>query len=265
MKAAILSILSIILVVVLVIGNIHWNIRDESPLSSIQSDKDTDTEVAEPETYFNLDYYMSFAKSWPDHAQEVLESKLTDKQSFHILLIGSDAIGDQDLGLITPLKEALANKYDQYVTIDSIAYDGTTSDYVKDEAYEALIDKKPDMVIFEPFLLHDNREKFDTSKTLTNINKVIKATQDELPDVTFILMPAHQLYDANLYPMQVSDIQKYAEAQDIPFWNHWEVWPDGKDEKVQDYYKELDDNTSIANEQGFALWSNYLAKKLIAK
>ncbi|MER2061258.1 MAG: hypothetical protein ABTA16_20790, partial [Niallia sp.] len=175
MKAAIISTLSIVLVVVLVIGNIHWNIRDESPLSPIHSTNDAEVEESGP--YFNLDYYKSYAALWPEHAQEVFEKKLTDKQAFRILLVGSDAIGDQDLGLITPLKEALASIYDQYVTIESIVYDGTTSDYVKDDAYEDLIDKKPDMVIFEPFLLHDNKEKFDTSKTLVNINTVIKATK----------------------------------------------------------------------------------------
>lgn len=175
MKAAIISTLSIVLVVVLVIGNIHWNIRDESPLSPIHSTNTPNEEESEP--YFNLDYYKSYAALWPEQAQEVFEKKLTDKQRFRILLVGSDAIGDQDLGLITPLKEVLANKYDQYVTIESIVYDGTTSDYVKDDAYEDLIDKKPDMVIFEPFLLHDNKEKFDTSQTLVNINTVIKATK----------------------------------------------------------------------------------------
>lgn len=263
MKAAILSTLSIVLVVVLIIGNIHWNIREESSLSPIHHTGDSTDESTT--AHFSLDYYMSYAKSWPEQAQPVLEKKLTDKNTFHILLVGSDAIGNQKLGLITPLKEALSSKYDQYVTIESIVYDGTTSDYVKDEAYESLIDKKADMVIFEPFLLHDNKEKLDTSKTLTNVNTIIKATQEALPDVTFILMPAHQLYDANLYPMQVTDLQKYAKAQDIPFWNHLEVWPDGKDKAVQDYYKELDNDTSRANKQGFEVWSKYLADKLISE
>lgn len=263
MKAAILSTLSIVLVVVLIIGNIHWNIRDESPLSPIHHTSDSADEVTTG--HFSLDYYMSYAQSWPEQAQQVLEKKLTDKQTFHILLVGSDAIGNQKLGLITPLEDALSSKYDQYVTIESIVYDGTTSDYVKDEAFQSLIDKKADMIIFEPFLLHDNKEKLDTSKTLTNVNTIIKATQDELPDVTFIFMPAHQLYDANLYPMQVSDLQKYAEAQDIPFWNHWEVWPDGKDKTVQDYYKELANDKSRANKQGFEVWSNYLVDKLISE
>lgn len=207
---------------------------------------------------------MGFAKSWPEQAQQVLEAKLSDKKAFHILLVGSDAIGDEKLGLLTPLKEALASKYDQYVTIEHIVYDGTTSDYVSDEAYEALIDKKPDMVIFEPFLLHDNNV-VNISTTLTNINEVIKETKESLPDVTFVLMPAHPLYDASLYPMQVSDLEKYAEAEEIPYWNHWEAWPDRQDEKVQDYYKELAGDKSIANEQGFEVWSKYLADKLISE
>lgn len=264
MKAAILSILSIVLVVVLVIGNIHWNIQGDSPLSPIHDTTVSQEKSSNPESYFSLDYYMGFAKSWPEQAQQVLEAKLSDKKAFHILLVGSDAIGDEKLGLLTPLKEALASKYDQYVTIERIVYDGTTSDYVSDEAYEALIDKKPDMVIFEPFLLHDNNV-VNISTTLTNINEVIKKTKESLPDVTFVLMPAHPLYDASLYPMQVSDLEKYAEAEEIPYWNHWEAWPDRKDEKVQDYYKELDGDKSIANEQGFEVWSKYLADKLISQ
>ncbi|MEQ2464780.1 hypothetical protein [Niallia hominis] len=264
MKAAILSILSIVLVVVLIIGNIHWNIREDSPLSPIHDTPVSQEKSSNPESYFSLDYYMGFAKSWPEQAQQVLEAKLSDKKVFHILLVGSDAIGDQKIGLVTPLKEALASKYDQYVTVDSIVYEGTTSDYVSDEAYEALIDKKPDMVIFEPFLLHDNNV-VNISTTLTNINEVMKETKESLPDVTFVLMPAHPLYDASLYPMQVSDLEKYAEAEEIPYWNHWEAWPDRKDEKVQDYYKELDGDKSIANEQGFEVWSEYLADKLISQ
>lgn len=264
MKAAILSILSIVLVVVLVIGNIHWNIREDSPLSPIHDSTVSQEKSSNSESYFSLDYYKGFAKSWPEKAQQVLETKLSDKKAFHILLVGSDAIGEEKLGLLTPLKEALASKYDQYVTIESIVYDGTTSDYVSDEAYEALIDKKPDMVIFEPFLLHDNNV-VNISTTLTNINEVIKETKESLPDVTFVLMPAHPLYDASLYPMQVSDLEKYAEAEEIPYWNHWEAWPDRKDEKVQDYYKELDGDKSIANEQGFEVWSEYLADKLISQ
>lgn len=152
---------------------------------------------------------MGFAKTWPEHSQQILEDKLSDKNAFHILLVGSDAIGNEKLGLLTPLKEALASKYDQYVTIESIVYEGTTSDYVSDEEYESLIDKKPDM--------------------------------------------------------QVSDLEKYAEAEEISYWNHREAWPDRKDRKVEDYYKELDGDKSIANEQGFEVWSEYLANKLISE
>ena len=262
MKAAILTVLSIVLVVVLVIGNIHWNIREDSPLSPIHHASESNKE--DSKGYFSSDYYLSFAKSWPEQAQQVFAEKLSDKKKFHILLVGSDAIGNQNLGLITPLKEKLASTYDQYVTIETIVYDGTTSDYVMDGEYESLIDKKPDMVIFEPFLLHDNNV-VDISTTLTNINKVIKETKDSLPDATFVLMPAHQLYDASLYPMQVSDVQKFAEGQDIPFWNHWEAWPNGNDEKVKEYYDQVSSNKSIANKKGFEVWSNYLADKLISK
>ncbi|MEK4749426.1 hypothetical protein NST77_17975 [Niallia sp. FSL W8-0177] len=266
MKAIILSILSIILVAILVIGNIQWNNREDRPLSNTHPTKDANGEVENKKNedqYFSLDDYMSFAKSWPESAQKVLEEKLTEKQPFHILLVGSDEIGDQELGLITPLQEALASKYDKYVTIDSITYEETSSDYVNNNEYESIIEQKPDMVIWEPFLLNDNGV-VDISTTLLNVNQVINETKDVLPDVTFVLMPAHPLYNAGLYPMQVSDLKKFAESKEIPYWNHWEAWPESNDLKLKDYYVELGDR-SQANEQGFKVWSSYLSKKLISE
>ena len=262
MKAAIISTLSVIFVVILVIGNINWNLQSDSPIAKIKDSSESSASSEESNGYFSQDYYMSFASSWPESAQKVLEKNLSDKKPFHIVLLGSASIGNQDLGLITSLKEALAEKYDQYVTIDSIVFDGTSTDYVEYQEYEALVDKKPDMVIFEPFLLNDNNV-IDISSTLTNVSKVISETQDVLPDVTFILQPAQQIYDASLYPMQVSDLQKYAQAEKIPYWNHWEAWPDGKDKAVLDYL-DTKDGSAVPNEQGYALWSKYLADQLIA-
>ena len=260
MKAAIISTLSIILVVVLVIGNINWKLQEESPLSKITSSESAVASNSDSDAYFSSDYYSSFATNWPESAQKILEKKLSDKKTFHILLLGSESIGDKKLGLVTPIKEALEKKYDQYVTIDSIAYDGTSSDYVSEQAYSALVDKKPDMIIMEPFLLNDNNV-IDISTTLMNLREIISETKDQLPDVTFVLQPAQQIYDASLYPMQVSDLQKFAEAEKITYWNHWEAWPDGKDKEVLDY---LVKDSSDPNEKGYEVWSKYLANKLIS-
>lgn len=262
MKAAIISTLSIILVVILIIGNINWNLHTDSPHSEENTSSTSATEEKTDE-YFSQDYYTSFASSWPESAQKVLETKLSEKKAFHIVLLGSTSIGNQDLGLITPLKEALAAKYDKYVTIESINYDGTSSDYVDNQAYEALASKKPDMVIFEPFLLKDN-SVVDISTTLNNISSVITETEEALPDVTFILQPAQQIYNASLYPKQVQELQAYAEEQGITYWNHWESWPNAKDKAVLEYI-ESKDGVSSPNEKGYEVWSKYLISQLISK
>ena len=260
MKAAIISTLSIILVVVLVIGNINWNLQEESPLSKIKSSESAEDSKSNSDSDSGLDYYSDFVTSWPKSAQKVFENKLSDKKQFNIVLLGSESIGNKKLGIVTPLKKALEKKYDQYVTIDSIVYDGTSSDYVSEQAYSTLIDRKPDMIIMEPFLLNDNNV-IDISTTLMNLRQIILETKVQLPDVTFILQPAQQIYDASLYPMQISDLQKFAEAEKITYWNHWEAWPDGKDKKVLDY---LVKDSSDPNEKGYEVWSKYLANKLIA-
>lgn len=265
MKAAIISTLSIILIVILVIGNISWNLQTDSPLSkdNTTSKSTSLSEEEDSNTYFSQDYYMSFAKTWPESAQIVLEKKLSEKRTFHIVLLGSNSIGNKDLGLITPLKEALAEKYDKYVTIESISYDGTSSDYVDDHEFETFISKKPDMVIFEPFLLKDNNV-VDISTTLDNVSTVISQTKEAMADVTFILQPAQQIYNASLYPKQVQELQSYAQEENIPYWNHWESWPNAKDAAVLEYI-ESEDGVSSPNEKGYGVWSNYLISQLISK
>lgn len=254
MKAALITCLSVILVVVLVIGNIHWNLKESSPLSTI-----SDSDSNDSESYFSLDYYMGFAANWPEEAKVQLEAKLQDKKAFHIVLLGSEAIGDEDLGLISSLEEELADAYDTYVKIESLVYDGTSSDYVENKEVDTLIATNADMVIFEPFTRTDNNV-VDMYTSVTNIETIMNDTKEELADVTFVLQPPNQIYGANLYPMQVNELQTFAEEEGIPYLNHWEAWPAGDDEAVLEY---LDDDSN-PNEEGYELWSNYMTDFLIA-
>lgn len=254
MKAAIVTSLTLILVVVLVIGNIHWGLKESSPLSTIPDHESTNTD-----SYFSLDYYMGFAANWPEEAKKQLEAKLQDKKAFHIVLLGSEAIGDEDLGLISSLQDELADAYDTYVSMESLVYDGTSSDYVENNEVDTLIATNADMVIFEPFTRTDNNV-VDMYTSVANIENIISTTKEELTDVTFVLQPPNQIYGANLYPMQVNELKTFAEEEGITYLNHWEAWPAGDDEAVLDY---LDDDSN-PNEKGYELWSNYMTDFLIA-
>lgn len=258
MKTLIVTVLALILAAVLVFGNIHWNSRSSERASTPTITKsDTNTE-AEPE--IDKEYYLELAANWPEEAKEQLENKLNSNKTFKIVLLGSNSIGSDSLGLQNYLKEALSEKYEKHVELESIVYENTTADYVLNNEKEKLVDLKPDMVIFEPFLLNDNNV-VAIPDTISNISSIMEETTADLPDATFILQPPNQIYDANLYPMQVAALQEYAKDQNLTYLNHWEVWPAGNDVTVNDYLNA----DARPNESGFKLWSDYLSDYLISE
>lgn len=256
MKNFIVIVLSLILAAVLVFGNLHWNSRSSKPTApTIISSENTE---AEPE--IDKEYYLKLSTNWPDTAKEQLEKKLNSNQTFRIILLGSTSIGSDSFGLKNNLKETILEKYEKYVELESIVYENTTTDYVLNSENEKLVDLKPDIVIFEPFLLNDNNV-VAIPDTISNISSIIEETTAALPNVTFIIQPPNQIYDANLYPMQVAALQEYANNQNYIYLNHWEVWPAGNDVKVNDYLNA----DARPNELGFKLWSDYLSDYLISE
>lgn len=179
MKAIIITFLSILLAAVLVVGNIHWGKNQISNIKAISSNEDSD---------IILDSYLDLAGNWPETAQKQFETKLQNKKVFNIVLLGSESIGDSKLGLLPNLKETLTDTYDKYVSIESIVYNETSSNYVLNDETKNLINQKPDMIIFEPFLLTDNNV-VNINTTLANVSTIINKTKEALPNATFILQP----------------------------------------------------------------------------
>lgn len=257
MKTVIVTLLSVILAAVLVLGNIHWNSRNSEQASTKTISNSENTTEVEPD--LNKEYYLKLAANWPEKARKQLEKDLTSNESFKIILIGSNSIGSDSIGLENNLKEPLSVSFKKQVVLDSIIYENTTTEYVVDNEYEKLVNLKPDMIIFEPFLLNDNNV-VAIPDTISNIYSIIEETTKALPDVTFVLQPPNQIYNAHLYPIQVATLKDYADQQNLTYINHWEVWPAGNDVTVNDYL-----NTDARpNEFGFKLWSDYLSEFLIS-
>lgn len=254
MKAIIITFLSILLAAVLVMGNIQWGKSQASSSSNITNSSTSS------ENNIDLDYYLSFASAWPEDTQNQFKTKLENNETYNILLLGSEALGDAQTGLLTNLKETLTNTYDKYVSIENIVYTETSSNYVLNDETQELINQKPDMIIFEPFLLADNNV-VDINTALANISAIIKETKEELPNATFILQPTNQIYNASLYPKQVAALKEYAESENITYLNHWENWPEGDSNKTLDYINADD----TPNEKGYEVWSNYITDFLVNK
>ncbi len=260
MKALIITILTLTLVVILFFGNIHWDSKKFKSASNPNIVTNNIQEVSSVKLNENKENYLRLATNWPKQAKKQFEEKLDNNKTFYIVLLGSDSIGNNTIGLEPHLSKILTEKYENHVKLESIVYDKTTTDYVSDDEITSLIDRKTDMIIFEPFILNDNNV-VSIPDTIMNVETIIQETTEALPDVTFILQPPNQIYDANLYPMQVAALQKYADNQNLPYLNHWKVWPAGNDIAVNDYLKA----NARPNESGYKLWSNYLSHFLITE
>ena len=249
MKAIINALLFVLFISVLIVGNTHW----KNTTSNLNSNTHS-------VSYTHQDYYIDFAKSWPEGAQKKLRTVIQNKGNFQILLLGSASIGESDLGLFSNLKETITNTYNGYVSLETIVYDKTSSDFIINDETKNIVKKKPDMIIFEPFLLTDNNV-VGINTTLTNISTIIEKTKNELPDATFVIQPANPIYNANLYPKQVSALKDYAETKKITYLDHWKIWPEGNSIEILDYINQ--DGTP--NKKGYEIWSNYITNFLVTK
>ncbi|GKU84884.1 SGNH/GDSL hydrolase family protein [Niallia sp. NCCP-28] len=255
MKTTIIAFLTILLAAVLVVGNIHWGKSQASSSSNQKNSSSSNSEIN-----IDLDYYLSFAENWPEDAQKQLEMTLNNNETYHIVLLGSQSIGDSKIGLLPNLTESLTTTYDKYVSIENMVYEETSSNYVLNDETQKLISQKPDMIIFEPFLLADNN-LVNINTTIKNISTIIKDTKEKLPNATFVLQPANQIYNASLYPTQVAALKEYAESENITYLNHWENWPEGDSIEVLDYIN----SDGTPNEKGYEVWSNYITDFLVKK
>ncbi|MFT8323479.1 MAG: SGNH/GDSL hydrolase family protein [Bacillus sp. (in: firmicutes)] len=267
MKAIIISLLAILLAAVLIIGNIEWR-KNHSSLSSHQktnsetettnTNKNSNNSKTASSNSIPVENYIAHADAWPKSAKKQFEIKLQDKKSFHIVLLGSQSIGDEKTGLLPIIKEKLADTYDKYVTIESIVYDDTSANFIENGEVTNLVNKKPDMILFEPFTLNDNNI-IDMNQSVINVKTIMDATKQELPDVTFILQPPNQIEHATIYPLQVRALKTYAEENQISYLNHWENWPAGDSSKIEDYINKDD----TPNEKGYEVWGDYINQFLV--
>jgi len=254
MKATIITLLFILLAIVLIVGNVHW---DKSKTTSTNNITDSSSKL---ENSINQDYYISLAESWPEEAKKQLATAIKNNETYHILLLGSESIGDSDLGLLTDLRESLSNAYDEYVSLETMVYDKTSSNFVLSDEIKNLVDKKPNMIIFEPFLLNDNNV-VDINTTLANVSIILEDTTSELPNATLLLQPANPIYNAKLYPNQVAALKDYAESKNITYLDHWKNWPEGNNIEILDFINQ----NGTPNKKGYEIWSNYITDFLVTK
>lgn len=246
----------------IVIGNLHWNDKISAMGendSNIKGEKHgTDVPVngeEEEEVPNNLAAYSS---NLPINVQEKIKEAVNSDQRVKLVIYGTSEVEGT---WSTRFKEGLIKAYGEDVfdiTILSTG-DSTTLDIVNNLSYEKINELKPDVIIFEVPMLKDNGN-VGIANTLNNVQKISDLWTEANEGLTLMLQPPNPLYSATYYPSEVAQLEEYAKKNNIPYLNHWENWPDLKDDSMKDYL--TSDNK--ANEKGHALWSEFLINYFVA-
>lgn len=269
MKMFINTLLTILCLVILIVGQIHFSEKtsittvnkegiSDSSSKILKANESSDKDAVSEDT---VNYYLFFTKNWPAESVNTFKEKLLQGKPFKIAIVGSRSLGNGIGSWPEIVKEALISTYKDYIDVSILRYDLTSTEFINKHTQDKISDQQADLILFEPFTLKDNGI-VTIDDSLANLTSIMSDVQKANPDTTFILQPPHPLYNATFYPYQVEKLQSYAEEKGITYLNHWETWPNQKSEEIKNY---LSADSSEPSSKGHQLWANYLIDYFIYK
>lgn len=192
--------------------------------------------------------------------QEVFRNRLEAGEKVDFLITGSNLMDYGEPGYAERLKTALVATYGDFITLTAIGFDATSQQFT-DELMEEQIDLSNgyDVILFEPFTLNNNG-LVTIEDEHTHINTFHSRLKEHVEDAVIVLHPPNPIYAATYYPAQVTALKSFAEAEGIPYVNHWSEWPNQATEEILAF---LDDK-STPNSDGAEVWANTLITYFIA-
>ncbi|KAB7707387.1 hypothetical protein F9802_06445 [Bacillus aerolatus] len=243
------------IIVFLIAANVYW--KERTTFSSAS----TAASTAPSDSTNNSQSVDDLTRKWPSAAREAFSQTREAGVPYKITIAGSSALGAETNGWSTAVKKELDDTFGQAVKVDIKEFDGTSLDFMESDVHEAIIQSAPDLILYESFLLKDNGvvDMNTHSELITTFNKELKSANEQ---AVLMLQPPHPIYNATFYPAQKEDLKKFAQDNSLRFIDHWNAWPDVKDEKTTEL---LSEDQSTPNEKGHKIWADYLSKELIAE
>ncbi|ESU34272.1 hypothetical protein G3A_01910 [Bacillus sp. 17376] len=261
MKSLFTAILAFACMFILIWGNFHWNSKTSVSGHLIESKTETAKKNEEKVNDEPNHDVLAYTKNWPEDAVTVFEKALEEERPIKILIVGSEALGDEQSGWAADAKKKLLETYgEDHLDVELAIFDQNSLEFATGSS-SVIGEKNADMVIFEPFTLKDNGVvKIEDS--IEHLQAVIDETKATNEETVFILTPPHPIYKATFYPVQVDALKDFATENDIAYLDHWEAWPDPMTAEINDY---LTDDQSQPNEEGHKIWENFVVDYLISE
>ncbi|WP_113928339.1 SGNH/GDSL hydrolase family protein [Bacillus sp. P14.5] len=268
MKNFFLIILTIFSIAFLVFGYVHYQHRTAvSPLASaVEAEGTSDalqensSQETEPET--TSKHYSDLIANWPEEGKAHFISKTMSNEPFKMAVVGSSALGAEDGGWSEQLKTNLQEAYGDLLEVELFEYDTTSIEFINSSQSEEVLDFAPDLILYEPFSLNDNSGAVAPSDNHDSIDIFLSNLQAANEEAALILQPTHPIFGATYYPIQVGELQAFAESSSIPYLDHWTAWPALEDEELKDYVNSSQDEP---NEKGHEIWADFLTSYFIAE
>ncbi|MCM3602184.1 SGNH/GDSL hydrolase family protein [Robertmurraya korlensis] len=260
MKAFFTIFVGFICLVLLILGNLHWQKKIEitGDGSSYHATAVNDDET---EAFAQTDPLMEHAANWSEGEKQQFQTALAENRPYHILIVGSEQLGEGETSWTALFQNDLLATYgEQAMTIETTTYSETTAEFVSAGKQAEWAAKQADLIIWEPFVLTDNAVVpiEESHEYITTVMNEVKAAN---PNITFILQPPNPLYQPKLYRTQVEELKSFAEENNILYLDHWTSWPDPMSEQVRNYLNE--DNQP--NEEGHRVWAEFFIQRFIVQ
>jgi hypothetical protein len=241
----------------IVVGHLYWQKKIDAAVRQAM------TEATEFSKEQATDERMAYAKKLPAEVQAKIKRAIETNRPLRLVIAGSEATPASKDGWPALLEQQLDATYGNEVfQVVVKEYKGmTTKQAIEENIAGQLSEEKPDILLWEPFLLNNNGV-IDMNDTLEHIDTMIQTITDTLPGVTVMLQPPHPIYNAVYYPEQVKQFQAFAKEKGYIYIDHWQAWPDYKSEELNTY---VDPDTDLPTKDGQERWADFLADYFIAK
>jgi hypothetical protein len=245
---------------ILFTGYLHWKDKTVVSTGSVEQKVESKENAEKKKTGTSLEQLTA---NWPEKARDQYKLALENDEPFTILIAGSNALGYEEDGWSNSLKSQLEETYGDTIKVVVKSYDLTSAEFLLEDKLDELVSEEPDLTLLEPFTLNDNGMiQFEASHL--NIEEIAAGLTKDNPDHVLLLQPPYPLHNATFYPVEVDALKNFAAEMDIPYLDHWSVWPDSDSDELLEYLT-VENGTTSVNEKGHQLWADYLIDYFIAK
>ncbi|MGF9964018.1 SGNH/GDSL hydrolase family protein [Bacillus rhizoplanae] len=257
----------VLFVASIVSGKMYWNkkvakatLQETQVKEASTKEEATKKEEKKPET--KVSFNEAYAKNLPDAVKEKLKKAASEKKAVNLVIVGDEASAATGAwpekfkaNLNAAYGEGLWN-----VTVKGYQGESTDDLIAKNRAKE-IADLKPDVILFEPPFITDNK-KIGNGNSVANTQKFVASLQASAKNATIMIQPPNPVYNAKNYPKFITALKQFAEQNGYTYINHWEVWPNPTTKEILPY---LQDEFGFPNAKGQELWAQYVTNYFVAK